>query len=345
MRCQFPAVLSASSRSPTAIARLTLACWAGALALALALFTSPVSANWQPSKPITFIVMAGKGGGADKAVRFLSEVMVKNNLTPVPFEIVNLPGDSGAEALSALKAKSGDNHTLMFTLNSFYTVPINRPELELKLEDFTPIARLGMDVFLLWVNSSQKDINTIEDFVAAAKAKGSDWVMAGTGSNSEDNMLTDFLNATYGLEMTYKPMKGGGAVAQELAEGRAQSTVNNPAEQVKFYKEGLTKPIVAITPVRIPLYRTTPTLRETGMDFHYFMQRSVVAPGNMDPQATIYYTKLFEQVFASEQWQAYRLRNSLEGELISGDKLKTFWASELEKHSRWKMVLDLMLPQ
>ncbi len=336
MRCHFLAV---SSARRFALAALIIS------AMISGAFAGSASAAWQPTKPITFIVMAGKGGGADKAVRFLSEVMVKNNLTPVPFEIVNLPGDSGAEALTALKAKSGDNHTLMFTLNSFYTVPINRPELNLKLEDFTPIARLGMDVFLLWVSSAAKDIVSIDDFVAAAKNKGKDWVMAGTGSNSEDNMLTDFLNATYGLQMTYKPMKGGGAVAQELAEGRAQSTVNNPAEQVKFYKEGLTKPIVAITPVRIPRYRKTPTLRETGMDFHYFMQRSVVGPGKMEPQATLYYTKLFEQVFASEQWQAYRLRNSLEGELISGDKLQTFWAGELEKHNRWKMVLELMLPQ
>jgi len=323
---------------------------AAALALLLAqaitlAATAPAHAAWQPKKPITFVVMAGKGGGADKAVRFLVSVIKKYKLTPVDFEIVNLPGESGAEALKYLDAKRGDNHTLMFTLNSFYTVPINRPELGIDIDKMTPIARLGMDVFLLWVHSDRKDINSIEDFVAAAKKEGPNWVMAGTGSKSEDNMLTDFLNATYGLEMTYRPMKGGGAVASDLAEKRANSTVNNPAEQIKYFKQGLTKPIVAITPRRISRYRRTPTLRETGMDFHYFMQRSVVAPPGMSGEAANYYRSLFKSLFESAEWQTYRTKNSLEGELISGGDLRSFWAVELEKHSRWKMALELMLPQ
>ena len=49
------------------------------------------------------------------------------------------------------------------------------------------------------------------------RERGNKWVMGGTGSNSEDNIITDFLNTHYGLDMKYIPYKGGGAVAKDVA--------------------------------------------------------------------------------------------------------------------------------
>ena len=118
--------------------------------------------------------MAGKGGGADKAVRFMQNILAKNKLAPVPFTPINKPGGSGAEALVYLKGKTGDNHTIMFTLNSFYTTPLRQPALGIDIETFTPVVRMAEDTFCLWVNSDRKDINNVADFVKAAKAKGDD---------------------------------------------------------------------------------------------------------------------------------------------------------------------------
>ncbi|MEQ1709977.1 MAG: tripartite tricarboxylate transporter substrate-binding protein [Hyphomicrobium sp.] len=302
------------------------------------------AAAWQPSKPIEFVVMAGPGGGADQAVRFLVDVIAKQGLAKVPFTVVNEPGRSGGDALAKLQARTGDDHVILFTLNSFYTTPLDMPDLKIDVARFTPIARLAEDVFLLWVNSERADIKTIDDFVKAAKAKGKGWVMAGTGKGAEDQLLTEFLNATYGLDMTYKSFGGGGEVAKELAEKRADSTVNNPAEQNNFYPKGMTKPIVAFTPARLPAYIATPTLRETGMDFTYFMQRSVVGAPRMSPGAASWYDKLFRSLFDSPQWKDYATRNSLGGALLTGQSLMGYWVKEREKHARWKMAIELMKP-
>lgn len=303
---------------------------------------APHAAGWQPSKPVQFIVMAGKGGGADQAVRFLVEVIAKESLAPVPFEVVNISGRSGGDAMLELQKRAGDDHTILFTLNSFYTTPLDQPDLKIDVGKFTPIARLAEDVFLLWVNAERTDINTIEEFVAAAKAKGKGWVMAGTGKGAEDELLTELLNATYDLQMTYKSFGGGGEVAKELAEKRADSTVNNPSEQNNFYPKGLTKPIVAITPQRLKQYLKTPTLRETGMDFHYFMQRSVVGTPGMSAPARTFYVELFDKLFKSAAWQEYRAKNSLAGDLLTGPQLMSYWLAEREKHARWKMAIGLM---
>ena len=244
---------------------------------------------WEPQKPVEFVVMAGKGGGADKAVRLIQSIIASENMAPVPFTPVNKPGGSGAEALVHVNGKKGDNHTIMFTLNSFYTTPLRQPGLGVDITTFTPVARMAEDTFLLWVNSDRKDINDISDFVKAAKAKGNKWIMAGTGKNSEDNLLTDFLNKAYDLDMKYVPYKGGGKVAKELAGNNADSTVNNPSEQLGFYEAGTTKALASFTDERLPLFPKAPTFKELGKDYVYYMQRTVVGAPGMSAEAAAYY--------------------------------------------------------
>jgi len=289
--------------------------------------TTDSAKAWEPKKPVEFIVMAGKGGGADKAVRFIQTIIAKNKLSSKPFTPINKPGGSGAEALVHVKNAKDPDHTLMFTLNSFYTTPMLQPGLGVNTMTFAPIGRMAEDTFLLWVNVDS-GIKNVDQFVKAAKAKGNAWIMAGTGKNSEDNILTDFLNKAYGLNMKYVPYKGGGRVAKELAGNNADSTVNNPSEQLGFYQAGKTIPIGAFTPKRLPLFPNAPTFKELGKDFVYFMQRTVAGAPDMSSDAKAYYQGLFKKVFNSSEWQGYMKKKSLQGGFLSGVALTSYWMRE-----------------
>ena len=282
---------------------------------------------WEPKKPVEFVITAGKGGGADKAVRFIQSIIAKNKLSSKPFTPVNKPGGSGAEALVHVKNAKDPDHTLMFTLNSFYTTPLLQPGLGIDIKTFTPVGRMAEDTFLLWVHKDS-GITTIDQFVKAAKAKGNAWIMAGTGKKSEDNILTDFLNKAYGLNMKYVPYKGGGRVAKELAGKNADSTVNNPSEQLGFFQAGKTVPIGAFTPKRLPLFKNAPTFKEMGKDFVYFMQRTVVGAPGMSKGAASYYQGLFKKIFNSKEWQGYMKKKSLQGDFLTGDALMSYWLRE-----------------
>lgn len=300
---------------------------------------SAAMADWKPKKPIQFVVMAGKGGGADKAVRLMQSIIAKDKLAAVPVVPVNKPGGSGAEALVYMKGKKGDDHTIMFTLNSFYTTPLRQKALGIDVTTFTPVMRMAEDTFCLWVHSDRKDINNVDDFVKAAKAEGNKWIMAGTGKASEDNLLTDFLNTAYGLDMKYVPYKGGGKVAKELAGKNAHSTVNNPSEQLGFFEAGTTKPIACFTDDRIGLFKDAPTFKELGKDFVYYMQRTVVGAPGMSDEAKAYYQDLFTKVFNSEDWQTYRKKKALQGDALSGEELMAYWKKERDVHEQ--MLKDM----
>ena len=305
----------------------------GLASLAAVALATPAVAEWYPEKPVELVIMAGEGGGADKMARFFKRIIEDEELSPVPFEPVNMPGESGAEAMLYLKKNKGNPHVVMVTLNSFYTTPLSRPDLKIDIMKYTPVARMAEDTFVLWVNKSSK-IDSLEAFVKAAQAKGSGWVMAGTGTGSEDNLLTDFLNDTYGLKMKYQPFKGGGRVAKELAENRAQSTVNNPSEQDGFYEDGITRPLAAFTPERLAMYRDVPTFKEKGSDMVYFMQRSIVGPPGLKPEVAKFYAGLFRAVYESKEWQDYMNRNSLKGEFATGDSLREYWKVGKDAHHK-----------
>ena len=307
---------------------------------AVSLTPQDAAAAWEPKKPVDFVIMAGKGGGADKMARLMQSVIEKHKFSSKPFVPINKPGGSGAEALIHLKNTSGanKNHTIMVTLNSFYTTPMRQSGLGVDISTFAPIGRMAEDTFLLWVHKDS-GISDVPGFVKAAKAKGNNWIMAGTGKGQEDQLLTDFLNRAYGLNMKYVPFKGGGRVAKELAGKHADSTVNNPSEQLGFYEAGTTRPIAAFTPDRLELFGDAPTFKELGKEFVYFMQRSVVGAPGMSEEAEAYYRGVFAQVYASDEWQGYMKKKSLYGGFLTGQRLKDYWMREKTIHQ--KMLKDI----
>ena len=119
-----------------------------ALASTVAVLAAAPAQAWEPKKPVDFVIMAGKGGGADKMARLMQSVIEKHGLASKPFVPINKPGGSGAEALIHMKGKQGDNHTVMVTLNSFYTTPLRQPKLDVDISTFTPVGRMAEDTFL-----------------------------------------------------------------------------------------------------------------------------------------------------------------------------------------------------
>ena len=305
---------------------------AGFSALALTA-TAATAADWQPKKPVEFIIMAGTGGGADQIARLLQGLIEQKGLSSRPFIPINKPGGSGAEALRYLQDKAGDDHTVMMTLNSFYTTPIIQQDLGVDPREFTPIGLMAMDTFLLWVHSDMADITDLDTYISAVKSRGLDWKVGGTGSGQEDSVLTAMMEAAFDYEVTYIPFPGGGTVAKNLIGGQIDSTVNNPAEQMAFYQAGDSKPLVQFTDKRMPAFPDVPTAKELDVDIEYYMQRSVNGPPGMSPEAVEFYTELFQTLFDSQEWQDFCISDGLTCDtMVKGDALGEFHATQFVAH-------------
>ena len=189
------------------------------LAASSALTTLPISAmaqEWEPTRPVDFTIMAGAGGGADQIARFVQSVVEANDMMNRPLIPTNRGGGSGADALLHLNNARDADHTLMVTLNSFYTTPIRQEALGVDIETFTPITMMGVDPFVLWVHTDS-GITDFDGYLAAVREMNGEYVMGGTGSGQEDSIVIAYMSDVYDLDIKYIPYDGGGAVARDLA--------------------------------------------------------------------------------------------------------------------------------
>lgn len=305
-----------------------LAAIAGAVG---AVYAGPaMAADWQPNKPVEMVIMAGQGGGADRLARLFQSIIQKNDLSPMPVLPINKGGGSGAEALRYLKDNEGDPHIVMATLNSYYTTPL-RTDIGVDIESFTPVSRMALDTFVLWV-SADSGITTLDEYIEAVKAQDGAWKMGGTGTGQEDSLVTAMLEQEFGVKYTYVPFGGGGTVAKNLVGNHIDSTVNNPSEQLAFWQAGKSVPIATFTDKRLDIMPDVPTMKELGHDLTYTMQRSFVAPGNLPPEAVAFYTDLFQKVAETEEWQTYANEKALLTDFITGEELQAYFLQEREMH-------------
>ena len=154
------------------------------LVLALVVVLSPAASvrAWEPTKPVEFIIPAGTGGGADVMARFISPLISKHNLSPQPFIAVNKSGGAGAEGFTYVKGKKGEAHLIIITLSNLFTTPL-ATGVPFNWRDLTPIARLALDEFVLWVNS-ETPYKTAKEYIDAVKKSPGTFKMAGTGDRA-----------------------------------------------------------------------------------------------------------------------------------------------------------------
>ena len=304
----------------------------GASALAMSAMTTATMA-FEPRKPIDFVIMAGPGGGADQIARFVQSVAEKKDLTTRPLIPNNKGGGSGAESLIWLNSASDPDHTILVTLNSFFTTPIRQADLGIDIQTFTPIAMMGVDPFALWVHKDS-GITTFEQWVEAVKAADGEYITGGTGTGQEDSIVFAYLNNAFGLTSKYIPFDGGGAVAAALAGQQIQATVNNPAEARGFFQSGDVVPLLVFSDEPMDIYPGVPTLKEKGHDFSYYNQRAVVGAPGMSDEAAEYYQTLFTEIYNSEEWQGYLETEAMSPLWMNPDEQREYWKLQVDVHTK-----------
>jgi putative tricarboxylic transport membrane protein len=288
-------------------------------------------AEGEPTKTVEFIVPAGTGGGADQMARMIQGIVQKHKLMEQSLVVVNKAGGSGGEGFLDMKDSAGNPHKILITLSSLFTTPL-ATGIPFSWEDLTPVAMLALDEFVLWVNAESPH-KTAQEYVDAAKAANGEFVMAGTGSKQEDQIITVGLEQATAAKLKYIPEKGGGDVAKALVGNHVNSTVNNPIEQVSFWKAGQTRPLCVFDSKRIALtekvtdtmaWSDIPTCQEAGLNIEYTMLRGIFMPAGVEQAAVDYYVDLFTKVRETPEWKDFMVRGAFNQTFMTGDEFKAW---------------------
>jgi tripartite-type tricarboxylate transporter receptor subunit TctC len=307
-------------------------------ALSLSIATAS-AADWKPSQPIEFIVTAGPGGGTDNFARTIQSIVTKYKLIDQPIVVLNKGGGSGAEGFQYGKSPVGDAYKLTFATNNEYLLPLIA-KLSWKGDDFTPVASMAVDEFILWVNGNS-EFKTAKTYIDAAKAKPDTFKMGGSQSKDTDQTLTSEISAATGAKFLYVPFKSGGEAAVQLAGGHIDSNTDNPSESVGQWKGGLVTPLCVFSAKRLapgPKVTATmgwsdiPTCAESGIPIEQYQQpRTVWLPKGAPAEAVAYYVGVLEKVRATPEWKTYIERSAQTDRFLTGAEFTRFTTGDEQK--------------
>ena len=290
-------------------------------------------AAWEPTKPIELVIPAGTGGGADQMARLIAGLAEKHKLSPRPIIAVNKSGGAGAEGFLHVKGKKGDAHPIVITLSNLFTTPLHTG-IPFSWKDLTPVARIALDEFILWVNA-ETPYKTAREYIAAVKEKNGAMKMGGTGAAQEDQIITIQIEQALGVKFIYVPFKGGGEVCVNLVGKHVDSTVNNPIECVSHWKAGRVRPLAVFDSARIPVpeWKDIPTVKEAlNADITYLMLRGIFGPPDMPAEAVAWYQDLLKKVAETPEFKDYMQQGALRPAWLVGPEFNTWLEREDQVH-------------
>ncbi|HEY8564211.1 MAG TPA: tripartite tricarboxylate transporter substrate binding protein [Beijerinckiaceae bacterium] len=306
---------------------------------AVLLSTTVAVAAWEPTKPIEIIVPFPPGGSSDQMARTIQGAIQKNNLVKQPIIVVNKPAAAGGEAMLDIQKSAGDPHKLITTSSGIYMTPL-ATKLPVSWKDFTPIAMMAQDDFVLWVNAS-KPYKTAKEFIEAAKTANPPLKTGGNGSKREDHLISVSMEQAAGVKITYIPYQGGGPSSVQLAGGHIDANMNNPAEEIANWRSGAVKPLCVFAPKPMSYtqkitadmaWSDIPSCPSQGLDVTYQMLRGMFMPGKVTPEQQAYYVDLFKRVTETTEWKEYVERNALVPDFRAGKDFVDFLTTDEQKH-------------
>src|SRR6059058_1298955 len=187
-------------------------------ALAIALAGTVVIAQEYPARPVKLLVPFAAGGPADVYARFLAQRLQES--TGQPFVVEDRPG-GGAVLGTEIVAKSvPDGYTLLVMSNT-HTVNEsllpNRPYQLLR--DFTPVAPINYSDLVLVVSPSVK-ANTLQEFIALAKAQPGKLNYASSGPGTPYHMAGELFKSMAGVDIVHVPYKESSAARTGVLGGQ-----------------------------------------------------------------------------------------------------------------------------
>jgi putative tricarboxylic transport membrane protein len=306
---------------------------------ALAVFALPADAAWKPTRTVELIVPAGIGGGAGQMAQLIQGIIQKHDLMPVSMVVISKKGGSGAEGFLYVKNAKADPHKLIITLSNLFTTPLATGS-PFSWKDYTPIAMMALDEFVLWVNA-KTPYKTPAEYLSAVKKDAGKMKMGGTGSKQEDQIITAALEQKTGDKFTYVPYSGGGTVCTQLVGGHIDSTVNNPVECVAHWKAGTVRPLCVFDAKPMPYpakitsdmsWQDIPTCKSKGLDIEYLMLRGIMTAPGVSKDAVDYYIDVLKKVRETPEWKAYMEKGAFNQSFMTGAEFNKWLTDAAAEH-------------
>ena len=231
--------------------------------LSAALACSSALAQPYPNKPIRVVVPNPAGGYYDLIARVVGQKLGESFGQPVVVE--NRAGAGGSVGTEYTAKSPPDGYTIMvggigphgIVPGLYAKVPYD------PVRDFAPIILVATTPNIL-VTAPSKGYATVQDIVAAAKAKPGQLTYASAGLGSSTHMGGEKFRLAAGIEVVHVPYKGAPEAIADVIAGRVDYYFAPVVSALGQVKDGKLRAIAVGAPKRTAALPDLPTTVEAG---------------------------------------------------------------------------------
>jgi tripartite-type tricarboxylate transporter receptor subunit TctC len=251
-----------------------------ALAAAIAFASPPTRAQDYPSRPVKIIVPFAVGGPADVYARFIGARL--QEALGQPFVIDNRPGAGAVTGTDAVAKAAPDGYTLLLMSNAHTvneTLIPNKPYALMR--DFVPVAPINYSDLVMVVNPAVS-ANTLQEFIALAKAQPGKLNYASSGPGTPYHMAGELFKSMAGVDIVHIPYKESSGARTGVIGGQVDMMFDAVTTMSEQAKAGKVKPLATSGKTRSSVMPNVPTLSEAGVPGY----EAVIWLGLMAPKGT-----------------------------------------------------------
>jgi putative tricarboxylic transport membrane protein len=314
------------------------------LSVAGALPRAPASPQPYPSKPIELVVHTSAGSGTDVIARAVAEVMRREKLLPQPFVVANRVGGSGVVAYSYFKGKRGDPYT-MLTVSSSLLFLAHRPDTNIGLDNYTPLALFAIDPQAIMV-SADSPYATFKDLIdAARRSTDSPPVVAMSSPLGSGRMAVYMLEkAVPGARFRFVSFKGGSEAVTSVAGGHTTFTPENLSEGMALVESKKVRVLAVTSDRRLPFVPDAPTLQELGYPVLVGTIRGFSFPAAVPKEAAVTMEAALERAHRSALWKEHATRNMYQDIYLGSAEFAQFLVKRLAEYKEFYEAVGTAKP-
>ena len=307
----------------------------GFCSVLLAVAGTQAQAQDFPTKPIRIVVPFAPGGIVDTAARVVGQKLHERWGQQVIID--NRPGGNGFIGVMAAAKSPADGYTLLMAHTGEFAVnPVVFKDVPYDLErDFAPITMIN-DAPMVWVIHHASPIKTMQELIAAAKAKPGTVGVSTPGAGSINHLMLEWTTLATGAKFLHVPYKGGAPASAATAGGEVPAGTAAMGSAMPHIQSGRVRVIAVSTATRSAVNTAWPTLKEAGVpEVQSSIWAGLFAPKGV-PQPII--DKIYSEVAKVLEMPDVKERFAAGGGVPGGMKPADFKAHILSEAASLKVV-------
>ncbi|AOB33366.1 hypothetical protein AKI39_03305 [Bordetella sp. H567] len=216
-----------------------------------------------PQRPVALVIGFPPGGSADALARLLAHSMGEALGKKVIVQYK--PGAGGNIGAEYVARATPDGYTVFLggRPNTIHKSMYGTMKYDFA-RDLVPVGLVARLPFVM-VSATHSPIATVQDVVRIARTYPGALSCASPGTGTTAHLLCELLQQEMDLDIRHVPYSGGAQALTDVMGGRIDIYIAPVAGTLPHIRAGKLRPIVAMSPRRIPAMAHVPTLDEAGV--------------------------------------------------------------------------------